>query len=116
MAKKWWETLFGEVYLSAFVPFYTEHQTKQEVKFIKDARDNHQGIFENNNSLMLIPFELRFLSRRCEPSRYVLDLSKNDAKLLKPTDYHKIKNPEDRLFIPNQFVPLFEYKNYETVD
>ena len=46
MAKKWWETLFNEIYLSAFVPFYTNLQTKQEVKFVKDYFDPRRKILD----------------------------------------------------------------------
>jgi hypothetical protein len=86
----------------------------------------------------LLPFELRFLvernygrtndipvlSIRREDSddrarkkpllRYVIDLSIPDKPvLMKPNQYYRIKNYEDRLFIPPEFVPLFREKGYD---
>jgi hypothetical protein len=37
----------------------------------------------------------------------VIDLSKNDDVLIKPQEYYTIPNVEDRLFIPEEYVPLF---------
>jgi len=85
----------------------------QARKFVKDARSNHMGIFDTNDPLLLSPFELRFLARRNPPSRYVLDMSSNNPALLKPTDYYQISNPEDRLFVNDYFVPLFNEKGYQ---
>jgi hypothetical protein len=34
-------------------------------------------------------------------------LSHNDDVILRPQSYFRIPNPEDRLFIPLAFVPLF---------
>jgi hypothetical protein len=107
--------------------------------YTKQARDKGIGIFESNNSLMLQPFELRFLADRytglfnepisCKNNenkkitnqrtskkplhRYVIDLSKlEDPILRKPDQYYKI-TIEDRLFIDEHFVPLFTEKGYE---
>jgi hypothetical protein len=85
----------------------------QAREFAPEARTQHLGIFEEDSVLLLMPFELRYLSRRRTPSRYVLDLSKAEAKLLKPSDYHKVENLEDRLFIPSHFVPLLNEQAYE---
>jgi endonuclease YncB( thermonuclease family) len=82
-------------------------------KFVSDARKSHIGIFDTQDRLLLLPFELRYLARRKAPDRYVLDMSKDRPKILKPTDYHLIPNEEDRLFIDEQFVPLFEKKGYQ---
>jgi endonuclease YncB( thermonuclease family) len=106
--------------------------------FTKKARDKGIGIFESNNPLMLMPFELRFLADRytgffdesisCKNNenkisnqrsskkplhRYVIDLSKSeDPVLRKPDQYYKI-TIEDRLFVDEHFVPLFREKGYE---
>jgi hypothetical protein len=58
--------------------------------------------------LRLLPFELRYLSSRKPPHRWVIDLSANDAKLLAPELYYTIENPEDRLFVPDEYRELFE--------
>jgi len=81
-------------------------------QFVKIARNNKIGILEPENPLALLPFELRYLARRHPPHRYVLDLSKDEPVLLKPTDYYTIPNMEDRLFIDSHFVPLFVDKGY----
>jgi endonuclease YncB( thermonuclease family) len=82
--------------------------------FVSHARSAGIGIFDNQDPLLLLPFELRYLARRRKPDRYVLDMSKATPKLLKPTDYYLVQNEEDRLFIDEHFVPLFEKKGYET--
>jgi hypothetical protein len=77
-------------------------------RWISNARQQNKGIFENNNSLTLQPFELRFLARQQAPSRWVIDLSDpNSDTLLHPINYHTIQNIEDRLFIPEEYIPLF---------
>jgi endonuclease YncB( thermonuclease family) len=80
--------------------------------FVIDARRAGIGIFSNQDPLLLLPFELRYIAGRRSPNRYVLDMSKDTPKLLKPTDYYLIQNEEDRLFIDDHFVPLFEKKGY----
>jgi hypothetical protein len=34
-------------------------------------------------------------------------------KLISPVRYHEIKNIEDRLFIPEEYAPLFKEHGYE---
>lgn len=74
---------------------------------VRDARQNRIGLFDQNDPLRLQPFEVRFLARRKPPDRWVIDLTKNDNALVKPQDYYTIPNMEDRLFIPEEYVPLF---------
>jgi hypothetical protein len=75
---------------------------------LKKPRESHLGIFDLNNPLKLLTFELRYLCRRQPLDRYAIDLSSDRPKLLKPTQYYTIKNLEDRLFIPEEYVPLFK--------
>jgi hypothetical protein len=56
--------------------------------------------------LRLQPFEL--LAGRRAPDRWVIDLTSNSGVLLKPTDYHTIDHLEDRLYVPVEYMPLFE--------
>jgi hypothetical protein len=35
------------------------------------------------------------------------DLSKNDDVICRPDSYYKIPNAEDRLYVPEEFVPLY---------
>jgi endonuclease YncB( thermonuclease family) len=86
----------------------TERTLRQAREWVKAARQQGKGIFESNNSLQLEPFELRFLAQRRTPERWVIDLSKNDNILLAPQEYYTIPNLEDRLFIPDEYLPLFE--------
>ncbi len=77
--------------------------------FVRQARANASGntVFDPNNPLRLEAFEVRYLGRREAPNRAVIDLSRNDDVILRPQGYFRVPNPEDRLFIPPAFVPLF---------
>ena len=74
---------------------------------VQNARANHVGIFSATNPMTFEPFEIRYLGRGGVPSRWVIDLSKIDNILIHPENYWTVSNPEDRLFIPVEYVPLF---------
>jgi hypothetical protein len=74
---------------------------------VQDARQDHLGIFAQGDPLRLEPFELRFLAQQRVPNRWVIDLSRNDDVLVQPQNYFTIANSEDRLFVAEEFVPLF---------
>lgn len=74
---------------------------------IRQAREKKIGIFDASAPLRLQPFEVRFLARRSAPDRWVIDLSKNDDLLIQPQNYYTVPNVEDRLYIPEESVPLF---------
>jgi endonuclease YncB( thermonuclease family) len=74
---------------------------------VKAARQGQTGIFEAADPLAIEPFEVRFLSRKQPPNRWVIDLSKNDNILVKPENYYTIPFAEDRLFIAPEHVKLF---------
>ncbi len=79
-------------------------------KAVSDARTAKKGVFDATDPLILLPYELRYIARKDAhgPDRFVIDLGQNGSNtILKPEKYHKIKNYEDRLFIPKEFVPLF---------
>jgi endonuclease YncB( thermonuclease family) len=113
-----------------------------KIKNIRDlaqkAREKRLGVFSTENKDLLMPFELRFLvernysisdnlpvsfvkqedgddrSHKRPLFRYVINMSKHDNPvLMKPNQYHKIENFEDRLFIPPEYVSLFKDKGYE---
>jgi hypothetical protein len=46
-------------------------------------------------------------------SRWVIDLASDEGVLLAPIDYHTIERIEDRLFVPVEYVPLFENKDWK---
>ena len=56
----------------------TDNALNQARQWVKQNRTQKIGIFQQNNPLKLEAFELRFLSRRTPPNRWVIDLSKND--------------------------------------
>lgn len=76
-------------------------------EWVLQARKGGRGIFDTENCLKLLPFEVRFLARRRPPDRWVIDLTKDDKVLINPQQYYTIPNVEDRLFVPAEYVPLF---------
>lgn len=81
-------------------------------EWCRQARSDGLGVFNRSNSLVMEPFVVRFLAQRRPPSRWVIDLSKNDDVLIRPQNYYTIPNVEDRLFIPEDFVPFFIDKGW----
>jgi endonuclease YncB( thermonuclease family) len=80
--------------------------------WVRDAREQEIGVFDGQDSLRLQPFEVRFLSRREPPNRWIIDLSRDDDVLIRPQEYHTVPNVEDRLFVPEEYVPLFVEKGW----
>lgn len=81
--------------------------TEARKKF-SEARKNRMGIYTKGMELKLMPFEFRFISRGKGPDRYVIDLSDTGSQqLIQPQNYYTIPNPEDRLWIPKEYVELF---------
>lgn len=76
-------------------------------KWVRSARKKKIGPFNAQNPLRLLPFEIRFLSQRRPPDRWVIDLNKKSDLLIQPQNYYTIPDFEDRLFIPTEYVPLF---------
>jgi len=72
------------------------------------ARRDQVGIYRAADPLRLLPFELRFLARRQPPDRWLVDLSRDEEVLVPPQAYPSIARPEDRLFVPAEYVPLWE--------
>ena len=86
---------------------------RQARQSVGNARANHLGIFDAMNPVTLEPFELRWPASRSAPHRWVIDLTRNDDVLLRPENYYTIPHPEDRLFIPEHFVPLFVERGWK---
>jgi endonuclease YncB( thermonuclease family) len=80
---------------------------------VKNARANGLGVFSAADPLRFEAFEIRYLGRGEAPTRAVIDLSKNDTVMLRPQSYFTIPHPEDRLFVPSEFVPLFAAKGWQ---
>lgn len=73
-----------------------------------------RGLFAAADPLRLLPFELRFLARRQPRDRWVIDLGGDSDRLIAPQRYLTITNPEDPLFIPAEYVPLFADRGWRT--
>jgi endonuclease YncB( thermonuclease family) len=84
-----------------------ESALRQARQWIQNARTQNLGVFNAQNPLRLQAFELRFLAQRRAPNRWVIDLSQADNRLISPQNYYTIPNVEDRLFIPEEYVPAF---------
>ncbi|MCX8005352.1 MAG: hypothetical protein N2688_10415 [Burkholderiaceae bacterium] len=76
--------------------------------WVRAARDQGRGLFAAADPLRLAPFELRFLGNRRAPSRWVVDLTRETGELKHPQRYFEIPNPEDRLFVPEEYAALWE--------
>lgn len=80
-------------------------------KLVQDARAAAQasktGVFNPDDPLVMSAFEVRFLDRKAPPNRAVIDLSVKSDVLLHPQSYWKVANPEDRLYVPAEFIPAF---------
>jgi endonuclease YncB( thermonuclease family) len=79
---------------------------------VRRARQEGKGIFDPEDPLQLEPFEIRFLAGQRPPVRWVIDLNRNDDILINPQQYYTIKHQEDRLYIPEEYVPLFVEKGW----
>jgi hypothetical protein len=85
------------------------NKLQQARKFVGAARISNRGIFSGTNPLKLMPFELRIISRKKSPDRYVIDLrDEGNNLLLRPEEYIKIPHQEDRLYVPSEYVPIFQ--------
>ena len=77
------------------------------------ARDGRVGIYQADDPLRVLPFELRFLARRQPPDWWLVDLSADANVLLPPQAYPDVPLPEDRLFVPAEYVPLWEQHGWK---
>jgi hypothetical protein len=82
--------------------------------WVKTARQAGKGVFSHNDPLRLLPFELRFISRRKPPDRWVIDLSSDSDELIPPQHYIDVPHLEDRLFVGPEFVALFVRAGWKT--
>jgi len=84
-------------------------------QWCREARAQPESIYDPAQGLWILPFELRYLSNRIAPKRYVIDLGAqtSDNQLLSPSRYIEIPKLEDRLFIPAEYAPLFEKHGWQ---
>jgi endonuclease YncB( thermonuclease family) len=90
-----------------------EGSLRESRRAVRAARDAGKGVFAVADPLKLEPFELRFLAGRRAPTRWVIDLSSDSDVLLPPQRYFEIARPEDRLYVPPEFVPLFVERGWK---
>lgn len=103
------EAAFGPEQMQEMV--HDDRSLSNARTWVKEARKNNIGLFEEGNTLVFEASELRFLSRRVPPNRWIIDMSSDSNELVDPQKYWQIF-PEDRLFIPPEFVPLFVEKGW----
>lgn len=63
-----------------------ESTLSQAREWVQTARTQQIGVFDQTDPLRLQAFELRFLAQRHAPSRWVIDLSRNDNTLIHPEE------------------------------
>jgi hypothetical protein len=80
---------------------------------VKNARHQQVGLYETAQPLRLQAFELRILSRRQPPDRWLIDLTSTSDTLIPPQSYPSVPLPEDRLFIPAEYVSLWVEKGWK---
>jgi hypothetical protein len=89
---------------------------------VKAARRLRVGLYEAARPLRLQAFELRMLSRRLPPDRWLVDLGGDSDDvtatdtLIPPQCYPRVPLPENRLFIPAEYVPLWVEKGWKRPD
>lgn len=83
---------------------------RNALAWVHQAREDGVGLFSpaGDGPLKLLPFELRFLAGRRAPDRWVIDLDGTSDVLIHPQRYYTVSKPENRLFIPSEYRPLFE--------
>lgn len=75
---------------------------------VKAARAAGLGLYDPADPLQFDAFEFRYLARGNPPSRWIINLAGDDRVLFHPQTYPDIPFAEDRLWVPEAFVPLFE--------
>ena len=80
---------------------------------VKAARSANIGLFAAEDPLQFDAFELRYLARGTPPLRWIINLAGDERVLFHPQTYHKIPKAEDRLWVPDAFVPLFESSGWK---
>jgi hypothetical protein len=87
--------------------------------WVKAARAAKKGVFSDDvpnahGKLLLESWELRYLARLGPPDRWVLDLTgQHGDTLLPPTRYFEVPFPEERLFVPREYIELFQAKGWK---
>lgn len=83
-------------------------------RMVVQARTAGLGLHAPTDPLLLRAFELRYLSRKKGPDRYVINLADpGNHRLLLPEHYFLIPQDEDRLYVPKEYLPIFQLYGWE---
>jgi endonuclease YncB( thermonuclease family) len=85
-----------------------ERTLREARQWVKQVRTGKRGVFAADDPLRLAPFELRYLGKGAPPRRWVADLAHETGELKHPQRYFEIADAEDRLFVPEEYVALWE--------
>ena len=78
-------------------------------RLVSQARSAGLGVHSPDNPLILKAFELRFISRKKGPDRFVINLADpGNHRLLAPEQYFLVPQDEDRLYVPKEYAPIFQ--------
>ncbi|HNG88571.1 MAG TPA: hypothetical protein PK858_00145, partial [Saprospiraceae bacterium] len=78
------------------------------------ARTAGLGLHDPAHPLLLRASELRYISRKKGPDRYVINLAEpGNHRLLLPERYFLIPQDEDRLYVPKEYLPIFQLYGWE---
>lgn len=92
----------------------TSKRLQEGRRLVSQARTAGLGVHAPDNSLILRAFELRFISRKKGPDRYVVNLADpGNHRLLPPEHYFLVPQDEDRLYIPKEYAPIFRMYGWE---
>ncbi|MGQ9647653.1 MAG: hypothetical protein ACUVWO_14095 [Thermodesulfobacteriota bacterium] len=91
---------------------FQQGRTRKARAAFRRAGQEGRRLFNPVDPLELKPFEVRFLADQRRPTRWVIDLSKSDDILIQPPKDSTVKNQEDRLSIPEEYVALFVEKGW----
>ena len=79
---------------------------------VKSARQQQIGLYEPGKPLRLQAFELWLVSRQGPLDRWLIDLTRSSDTVIPPQSDPSVPLPEDRLFMPAEYVPLWVEKGW----
>lgn len=87
----------------------TSKRLQEGRRLVSQARAAGLGVHSPQNPLILRAFELRFISRKKGPDRFVINLADpGNHRLLSPEMYFQVPQDEDRLYVPKEYAPIFQ--------
>lgn len=87
----------------------TSKRLQEGRRLVSQARAAGLGVHSPQNPLILRAFELRFISRKKGPDRFVINLADpGNHRLMAPELYFQVPHDEDRLYVPKEYAPIFQ--------